>query len=173
MHVSDTSKPPPSQTSITAYLMSHTPLESDVDVDDHLLRYQPVLHTREADAIDQAHMAAPSEESPEERAALLAPAHGSIPGVSPSTDLPPEHVSYITKLRLHDVRIETTDATDRRTHLLYRAAKPPPEALWLPSALAEPLGHQLRIIASESLLNRFEFISSTRISARSRPPRWP
>ncbi len=173
MHVSDTSKPPHSETSITAYLVSHAPLERDVDVDRHLLRYQPVVHTHEADAIDQALMAAPSEESPEERAALLATVLGSIPGVSPSIDFPPEHFSYITKLRLNDLRIETTDATDRDTHLLYRAVKPSLDALWLPSALAEPPGHQLRIIASESLLTRFEFISSTRISARSRPPRWP
>jgi hypothetical protein len=158
---------------ITTYLMSHAPLLDSAAVANRLQRDLPVVHLLKDDAIDQALLAAPSAEDPDERDAFLGAALGSIPGLNPSAVLPPEHLSYIAELQFHDLNIETTDATDKADHLLYRDTKPPPDALWLPSELEDAPGQQLRIIAIESLEGRFELTSSTRIFARSRPPRWP
>jgi len=162
---------PPPPIRLTAFVRSSFLLANAADVDDFLLRYSPVVHTDKEGAIDEARLAGPTEESPEEIFLDVASALGGIPGV---TTIIPRHLAYLTELQFVGLRVETTNQQRKDAQLRYAGRKDPPDALWLPPGPEDAPGQRLRIIAQKSLRGRVAVVRSAVITPRvPATPRYP
>jgi hypothetical protein len=160
---------PPPPIRLTAFVRSSFLLANAADADDFCRRYSPVVHTHKDGAINEALLAAPTEETPEDLFLDLATVMGGIASISPEI---PRHVAYLGELQFVGLRVETTSLRRKADHLGFAERKDPPDALWLPSESEDSPGQRLRIIAKKSLRGRIAVVRSVVIplSLPAAPP---
>jgi hypothetical protein len=163
--------PGPAEPPLEVYLGSPRSLETKDEANEFLADHQLLRLSRD-DALQDALDLSPSAETPEELAAIVGAALGSIPGVSPPINYEP-HVSFLITLRFNNLRLDSTEATEKAEQLAYAYGEDPLDALWVPEEPDDSAGPTLRLIASRERLEEmsFEVVSSSPVPARSRPLR--
>lgn len=136
--------------------------------------HQPCLNSSLEVAIDEARMAGPSAEDPDELARYLGIATGTRPAdwAHLIEADPPAWDGYVLKIAFSaDLSITPVETTDKASHLSFRRENPDVDALWLPDGYDDPPNNRLRIVTHRDLSPCFELVESLQISGRFRPPR--
>lgn len=154
---------------LTMFAQTPLALTDTKDVDEFLCRDQPVIHAREAGALQEAQLNASTD--PEQAFLDLATALGGTPHETERRGEAPKRTVYMLELRLRaSARIGTTSETEKAAQVLAvelasRREEETPHALWLPADDSWP-GPRLRIVATKSLAEHFVLVRKTEIPSR-------